>query len=357
MKHKYYYLLLVLVAMLGACGEAKFKIDGEIYGAEGRNIVLEKSDFAGVWIPVDSAKINNTGSFSISSPSPVSPEIYRLELDGRYVYLPIDSIESLRIETSLQDFGRKFNLSGSPQAEQMANFDMDLMQINDTDSATMARFKRDVYTRYIQEGKGSILSYYVLTKVHNGKPLYNPEDKEDAKYYAAVATQFDNYRPDDPHGCMVKEASIQAMRNRNSALGRKTMIKANEIAMLDIELPDASGKNVKLSDVVGRGKPVVLIFSMMNESESPSFNRELAQIYNSKNGAVQFYQISFDTDHYAWRDAAANLPWINVIDPAGMSSNALIDYNVGSLPAVFLYDSAGELSARPESLEDLKKQL
>lgn len=358
MKAKKYLLSGAVIAlMIGGCSEKKFRIDGEVEGAADKSLVLEKSDFSGVWIAVDSVRTDKSGRFSISAASPASPEIYRISLGDKFIYLPVDSVESLTVKTTAEGFGKDFTVSGTIGAEQLASFEKELMAADLTDEEKTKDFKKQVYTKYIMKGEGSILSYYILTKIYDGKPLYNPEDKDDAKYFAAVATQFDNYRPDDPHGRMIKDVSLQAMRSRNSAMGKKTVIEAGELKVIDIDLPDASGRNVKLSDVVGRGKPVVLVFSMMNREESPAFNRELARIYNSRKGAVEIYQVSFDEGQYEWREAVANLPWINVIDPAGMSSTAARDYNVTGLPAVFLYDAGGELIDRPASLSDLEKKL
>lgn len=347
----------VLCLAAVSCGDAQFRIDGDVTGAEGRSLVLEKSDFHGRWIPVDSVKIGGSGHFSIRSDAPASPEVYRLSLGDRFIYLPVDSVETLTLTTSESDFGRVFTLSGTPQAERMAAFEKDLLALQSPDSAKLADFKRDVYGKYIRDGQGSIVSYYVLTKIFDGKPLYDPSNPEDMKYYAAVATQFDNYRPGDPHGQMVKDVSLRAMRARNSAKGNKQVIEANEIRVLDIDLPDEKGKNVRLSDVVGKGKPVAVIFSMMNTPESPAFNRELARIYNAKGGAVEFYQVSFDPGQYEWRAAASNLPWITVLDPNGTASNTIVDYNLGTLPAVFIYDAGGDLVDRAESLRDLERKL
>lgn len=358
MKFQYIAASAALFSMIFAsCGESKFKIDGEVYGAEGKSLVLEKSDFHGRWIAVDSTKVDGSGQFSIKADAPASPDIYRLSLGDDFIYLPVDSVETLTVTTSASDFGRKFTITGTEQAELLASFEKELQAFSATDPAAVDNFKRSVFTKYIKDGQGSILSYYILTKIVDGKPLYDPENAGDAKYYAAVATQFDNFRPGDPHGQMVKAVSLEAMRKRNSEKGKKRVVEANEIKVLDIALPDISGKIVKLSDVVGKGKPVVVVFSMMNEKESPAFNRELARIYNAKGGSFQIYQVSFDAGQYEWREAARNLPWINVNDPAGTASTSLVDYNVGSMPAVFLYNSAGELTERPETLSALESKL
>ncbi|MDE7179736.1 MAG: DUF4369 domain-containing protein [Muribaculaceae bacterium] len=349
--------LSALCLLAAGCSKPQFKITGEIKDAQGKSIVLEKSDFHGRWVAVDSTKVGADGTFLIKSDAPASPDVYRLMMDGQFVYVPVDSIESLRLKSTAAGFGHRYILEGTEQAELMTAFESELLSLQAPDSAALADFKRSVYTKYIKEAQGSILSYYVLTKFYDGKPLYDPADPQDVKYYSAVATQFDQFRPNDPHGRMVKEVSLEAMKRRNSEQGKKTLIQANEIKVIDIALQDTKGNIVRLSDKVGKGKPVVVVMSMMNEAESPAFNKELARIYNSRNGAVEIYQVSFDAGQYEWREAASNLPWINVLDPSGTSSTALRDYNVHSLPAVFLYDSNGDLVDRPASLHDLEKKI
>ncbi len=78
--------------------------------------VLEKSDFYGRWIPVDSTKVGDNGEFSIRSDAPASPEIYRLALCDRFIYFPVDSVESLKVTSDAADFGVRFSLEGTPQA-------------------------------------------------------------------------------------------------------------------------------------------------------------------------------------------------------------------------------------------------
>ncbi|MDE7403158.1 MAG: peroxiredoxin family protein [Muribaculaceae bacterium] len=337
--------------MLAACSEPGFKVSGEIEGGSGEPLLLEKSDFHGRWIPIDSTRLSDSGKFTFRAPAPASPEIYRLVLDDRYIYFPIDSVESVSVTSDIRNFGSDFTLAGSDNARNLAAFEQDLHDLQDPDSVAKANFKRDVYTKYIKDSRGSIVAYYILTKYFDGKPLYDAKDPADTKYFAAVATQFEQFRPDDPHGKMVRQVSLDALRNRNNITGKRRVVEAKEISMLDISLPDETGRTRSLSEVVGKGKPVLLVFSLMNEQESPAFNRSIDML---RRRGAEVFQVSFDQGQYEWREAAANLPWITVIDPNGTSSTALVDYNVSTLPAIFVYDAQGNLVDRPATVNDVK---
>ena len=349
---------IAFMALNIACGEAKFKIKGEIYGADNTPVILEKPDFHGNWVAIDSTRTSRNGAFSISRTAPASPEIFRLLVDGKFVYVPVDSTETITVTSSLEKFGNDFSLSGSPNAEALERFEKELMAYSaNSVPDSLNNLKKKIYTAYIQPNQGSILSYYILTKLIDGKPIFDPNNPDDFKYFAAVATGFSSVRPDDPHTALLEQTSLEAMKKRNSAKGNVREVVAEEISIIDIDLPDEKGVNRKLSDVVGNGKPTVLIFSLMTHPDSPALNIALSQIFNQKAGNVNFYQVSIDGDQYAWRDAAVNLPWTTVLDVDGEYSRALRSYNVNSLPVFFIYNSNGELSSRAESIEDLSRQL
>ncbi len=59
----------------------------------------------------------------------------------------------------------------------------------------------------------------------------------------------------------------------------------------------------------------------------------------------------------SWREAARNLPWITVFDNAGQYSEAARSYNVGDIPTFFVYDRNGELKARANNLQELRREL
>ena len=69
-------LFVVLVAIvLGACdSEPKFKVEGEVSGADGKMLYLEASALEGI-VLLDSVKLKDDGSFSFKQTRPESSGI------------------------------------------------------------------------------------------------------------------------------------------------------------------------------------------------------------------------------------------------------------------------------------------
>ena len=355
-RSKYLFLLISFTQIISSCSNNKFKIKGEIYGGEEKSVVLEKSDFTGRWLPVDSTRTNRNGGFSFSFPAPLAPDIYRLSLNNQYIYIPVDSVETITVTTSYDKFGSDFSLSGSRNAEMMAQFEKELHAVNTNNPDSLDSFKRHVFSNYMKDFRGSILSFYILTKTVDGKPLYSPAEDTDRKYFAAVATGYQATRPDDPHTAILEQTALRAIKQKNSEAGNFRAIEADEVSLIEIDRPNENGENIKLSSVTGKGKPVVVVFSLLNEPESPEFNIALSQIYK-KHPGVEFYNVSLDEDQYTWREAAKNLPWITVYSPGQSSSEDAVHYNVFQIPSYYIYNADGDLISRPMTLEELDKSL
>lgn len=334
----------ITLGLAGCHRGDRFSIGGEVYGGEGEKIVLEKADFQGNWTVIDSTRISKQGRFGFRGARPAGGEIYRLRMGDGYVYVPIDSTERITVSTRASSFGSGYTLSGSRGAERLMEFEKSLQAFlphaADPDSA--AAFKRRVYTAYIQDAPASVTSYYILTKtLPGGEPLYDMTGGEDTRYLAAVATAYDVYRPQDPHAAMLKHFALENAKRKNSDRGAAREIVAEEIEFPEILLQDEKGKSVSLRQIASNGRPVVVAFSNMTDSEAPTRNRRLNQLYQSGRAAI--YQVSFDADRYTWREGASNLPWTTVIDPGGQTSDALRDYNIQQLPWYYLIDASGHL--------------
>lgn len=343
--------------ILSSCANHDFKIKGEINGADDKVVLLEKSDYIGQWITVDSVHTNKNGGFSFSFPTSGAPDIYRLSLNNQYIYIPVDSTETITVISSYDNFAKDFSLSGSQNAQLMEQFEKELHSYKNSGAEQSEEFKKNVYTKYIKDNRSSILSFYILTKTIDDQPLYDPTNPADRKYFGAVATGYKETKPNDPHTALLEQIALNAIKQKNNEAGNFIELEASEISLIDIDLPDENGKNVKLSDLVGKGKPVVVIFSILNHDDSPAFNLKLADIYNRVKDRIIFYNVSIDLDQLQWREAAKNLPWITVFSPGQENSNDVVRYNVFQIPSFFIYDAQGELQSRPLTLEELSKSL
>lgn len=350
-----FMIILMLPFLLAACGEPSFNVDGMISDGAGKSVVLEKADFSGRWIAIDSAHTSSDGSFYFKTPAPDAPEIFRLALDGKYIYFPVDSTETIKVSAAASAFDTEFNIDGSENARMLEKFEKRIIAfpVSATDAETK-NFKRSIYTDFIQPLGASVVSYYILTKTHDGKPLFDPGNDDDTPYYAAVATAFRQFSPQDPRTRLLENVSLENLRRRNANAGRQRVVNAEEIKFFDISLPDPTGSERRLSETVGKGKTVVLVFSLMNHPESPAVNKQLHDIYAS--GRADIYQVSLDADRYSWREAAANLPWTSVFDANGISG-AVTDYNVRNLPVFFIIDRTGSLADRADDFRQLESKL
>ncbi|MBD5337842.1 MAG: DUF4369 domain-containing protein [Bacteroides sp.] len=335
-----------------SCSEPEFTVKGTVEDGAGKMITLEQPDHAGIWIPVDSVEIKSSGAFSMSRIAPIAPEVYRLRLDGNYVYFPVDSIETITVDAPAARFATDFSLSGSDQAKALEKFEKELIsaapKLSNPDSAR--NFKRHIFTAYLQNARGSVVSYYILTKTVGGEPLFSTDS--DAGYFAAVATAMKEYRPDDPRVDLLTRTATAGRRSKAAGKGQSRVIEAPEISYINMTLPSTDGKDISLSSVAGKGKPVVLVFSDLSDATTPALNAELRNLQG-----VEIYNVGLDNDQLQWRNAAANLPWICVYANDTEASRLIPGYNITALPTIYVIDAAGNLKARCASVADIRRNL
>lgn len=352
--------LMAVCLLLGAgsCKKKDFTIEGTIDGASDAALVLEKSDFAGRWIVVDSTSTGKSGKFSITQQAPAAPEVYRLSMGDRFVYFPIEATETVRLTTTEAGFGSDYTLEGSDQAADMARFEKMLARLHTDNPDSVEAFKRNVYTQFMQDARGSLLSFFVLTRmIDPNTPLFDSRQKSDLKYFTAVATAYHEYRPDDPRTLVLERTALQRMRDRNTEEGRENVLEAELGRVIEIALDDPQGKTQSLTEITAKGRPTILVFAPLTHEQSPELNRDIAAVRNSRGGNIEVYQVCADPDRYTWREAAQNLPWTVVFDPMGVNSEHMLHYNVTHLPTFFIFDSHGELIDRAMTISELRQKL
>ena len=94
----------------------------------------------------------------------------------------------------------------------MAAFEKETHGVSDfADEAKRDEFKKSVYNKYLTDSQGGIIGYYVLTKIVDGKPLYDPASASDANIMPLSRLPSISSRPNDPHAGMLRDVSLQGI--------------------------------------------------------------------------------------------------------------------------------------------------
>ena len=375
MKKNVYFLLALLLIGLSACDNApKFKVQGEINGAEDKMLYLEASGLDGI-VALDSTKLGSSGSFSFAQKRPESPEFYRLRLDNKVINFAVDSTETVSVKAEINDFATAYRIEGSEnnlkikelvllQADLQKNVDKLGQNRNipagiaqDSLLAMVNNYKNKVKREYIFAAPNMPYAYFALFQSLNGYMIFDPlTNKEDVKCFAAVATSLNNAYPHADRSRNLYNMVIKGMKNTRTPQQKVVEIPdeaISETGIIDINLRDMKGNTRKLSEL--KGKAVIVDFTVYQSAVSATHNYMLRDLYDKYAAqGLEIYQVSLDADEHYWKTTADNLPWICVRDGNGIYSSIAASYNVKNVPSVFLVNKNNELSARGESIKDLE---
>lgn len=373
--------LLALTLLTVACQPKvdRFTLNGQIVEADGKTLYLDHLALDKVEV-IDSVKLDAEGRFEFT---PVSPDdcfdFYRLRIDRKVVNLVIDSTETVTVTASLPVMQVAYLVDGSENCSTLKDLvmrQMGLLQdlrrlssgynspdptaLQEQVKETVDVFKSEIMTDFILPAPGSPCAYYALFLSINGQTIFSPQaDRQDAKCFAAVATQMDMLYPDAVRTEHLRNVALKGMAktspSRNNVSEEavqqfESMIV--ESGLIDIELPDYKGAMHKLSQE--KGKVVLLDFTAFKTEYSSGYNMLLRTLYDKyAESGLSIYQVSVDNDESYWMNVAANLPWICVHDEESLNSLYLKLYNVQQLPTVFLIDRDGNIVDRPEGSDEL----
>lgn len=345
-------------AILSACsGPDKWTLNGSIEGATNKHIAIEAAE-NGIWLPIDTLSTDADGKFSYSRAPMGYPDILRLSMDGKYIYFPIDSVETLSLTTSADNFTSDAVISGSESAERIQTVDRRIKKSVDSlglaGALSDSLLKRDLSQMILSDPAG-IVSYYIICKQIGNKFLFDPTISVDNRVLGAVANSFSEKRPDDPRTRFLKSVYL---KNRPAGKGHteaNNSFEVKEVDFFDIALTDDNGLEHKLSDAVSKNKVVLLNFTIYGTEVSPALNVALGEAYGKyHDNGFEIYQIALDENELYWKQSAKNLPWITVYNPpvSPGSGKILTNYNVQAVPASFLIVN-GQLQERVDDYENL----
>lgn len=341
-----YIILFLTLALIGCQQADKFTVNGSISGAAGEILYLEHTALVKTYI-VDSCKLNEEGSFILQAEKPTYPDFYRLRVGATILPLAVDSNETITITTTLDSLPYTTNIKGSSQT-------LSIAQLRTTARTESLKALRQATQDIIVANPAALSAYYAVFMKKDGQYIWDIYNTADRKMYQAVATSFNTWMPNyDRTKALYTQVSdiLAAERNAKQQLAMRQLINQAENSLINITLPNNKGELKSLSDL--KGKVTVLDFSAIEMQQSQAYIFELREIYNTyKKQGLEIYSVSLDRNKMLWEDGVEHLPWVNVY--AGeYAGEVLIQYNVQSLPTLFLLDRKGNVQGRYSSFKQL----
>lgn len=325
---KKHLLFLPALIAITACtgGSNQWTLEGNVPPQQSA-LLLEAPAVDGTWTVVDSVSASK-GRFTLQRKRN-DGTIYRLKLDGRYIYIPSDSIETVTLTV---DGNGGHSLGGSRQAELFTAID----RLNPSASGYVRNLLMALDGEY-----GSLAGYYAT--------LRHP----DRKLLRAVANAYATSKPSDSHTSILL-GRLRAQHPAATADSvQQVVIEAPSIGYFDISLPDSHGHSVTLSSVVEANAMTLLVFNDFMSEASTLLQVALASAIDSSQG-LAVYEVGFAPDQHRWLEYTDELPWTNVYQAEAANDVHLGQYMVTGLPAAFLI-SGGEVTKRFTSIEELTK--
>ena len=372
---KIFFAALAAVVVSACDSEPKFKVEGEVSGADGKTLYLEAAALEGVH-PLDSVKLKGDGTFSFKSARPKSPEFYRLRVDDKVINFSIDSTETVMVKAEMPNMARDYEVSGSEECTKIRLLALKQIELQnkaiaiernislgsevaaDSINKLIKAYKEEVKNHYIFKDPKAASSYFALFQAIGQYLIFDPRsNKEDIKAFAAVATSWDTFYPGAERGENLHNIAIEGMKNERIIAAEKQSVaidasKVTTAGIIDIKLRDNKGVERSLTQL--KGKVVLLDFHVFAMEDSPKRILMLRELYNKYHAqGLEIYQVSLDTDEHFWKQQTSALPWISVHDPASVNSQRLALYNVQSVPDFFLIDKTNTLVNRAAQIKDL----
>lgn len=372
---------LILIAMtllaIAACNDQKpsFTVEGTVKGADDKTLYLYNNALGGA-VKVDSVKLTDEGTFALHGEAPQSPELYSLIVGNQMLYLGIDSTETVTVTADYATMTSAYEVKGSESSEKIrlltlrqhalqrrimavqGDLNLSRQQIADSLQRMVDSYKTDVAMEFIYENPGSIYAYYALFQTLGGWNVFDRSNPQDVRVFAAVATSWDTFYPESDRAKHLHNTTIKGMTDTRQAAARELMAaqaasQIETVDLLDLSLPDASGRNRSLTEL--KGQVVMLDFHLFGMKESAARILSLRDLYNKYHDqGLEIYQVGLDENEHFWKQQTEHLPWISVYDPSALSAR---NYNVQSIPEYFLIDRHNALYKRSSQMDDVEQEI
>ena len=366
----------IAIAFLACNTDKTFLVEGKISDAEGKMLYLDYTALLKT-TALDSVKLRADGNFNFKAAAPEYPDFYRLRLENKIIAFAVDSIETIHIEASFNNFATDYVISGSEssiriQELRKSAFDIQRkvnmltpdMSVSER-RQRMAEIEKDIETHkeiarsIILANPKSTEAYFAIYQQISDVSIFSPYFKEDKTYVNAVATAYHTFMPNYARSKNLYGLAMDAIkseRNEKTQQAWNEVLETSGKGYIDIALLDKDGKERTLSEL--EGKVVLIDFSAYEMEQSAQYTLELRELYNKYNKrGFEIFQVSLDRNKILWEAYIENIPWICVRDENGINTPSVKWYNVNAIPTIFLMDRKGNVILRSLSFEELDAKI
>ena len=187
--------------------------------------------------------------------------------------------------------------------------------------------RSEYVNKFLEKNIDNMVSGYILTKNHG---TIDPE--AGARFIARM-----------PLECK----SDTTVRHIEKSFHNKIATAEGKI-FKDFTALNNSGKSVRFSDYVGKGKVTVLNVCGSTGKNAASDAKEMKAIADAFKDNVQFVGLAIETDARAWNKfiESNSIWWPQMSELQGWGSRAIFSYGINSFPYNIVFDANGRILRR-----------
>ena len=330
---------------------------------------------------IDSVFSDGSGKFSITLPVK-QPGFYTLKLrNGQEITLVLAPNQNITITGDGPNLRKNYRVEGSDDSKLYAEYQrFTNANLNEVDSLSKVfadnRENKDfaqlkprldeaylkIFNRqkesvagFVKQNINSLASLLVIAENFGPNPVLSEETHPEL-FLQLDSSLFhrypENYLVNDFHLRMLGFKADQADLEAHNAILKPGM------PAPEINLPNASGNEIKLSSL--KGKLTLVYFWSSWNALCRQTNLKLAPIYSRNHDrGFEIFAVSVDSDADLWKRAYMldKAYWTQVIDTSGLKSEYCRTYMVKSLPKMMLIGKDGRILAHNPSFGELEEMI